>query len=362
MLNKIKEALLKGLKSIAYPICAIIVAILVSVFFVMWAKDYSIFKYFSALSDLFKVVWKGSFGSQRQAFTTLEYVTPLIFTGLANAIAFRSGLFNIGVEGQFMMGMLAASIIGVIPGLNIFIHIPLVILGGMLAGAAWGAIPGFFKAKLGTNEVINSIMMNYIALNIINFLVLRTAVGETGKAATPIIQGSAMLLRFNNLSRANVGIIIGIIFAILVYWFLWKTTIGYEIRAVGINPQGAEYGGISIAKNTILAMGLSGAIAGIGGAIHVSGILHQVQNFNDLPGYGFDGIAVALLAKSNPIGCIFAAVLFGTLNSSSKILQLNNIPKQIVYLIQAVIIIFIATDYIVKYFQEKKKKRVIING
>lgn len=361
-MNKLKNSILKGLKKIAYPVCAIIVAIFISVFFVIWAKEDSVFHYFSTLTDLFSVIWKGSFATKRQAFTTLEYITPLIFTGLANAIAFKTGLFNIGVEGQFMMGMLAAGIIGVIPGLNVFIHIPLMIIGGMLAGGVWGSIPGYLKAKLGINEVINSIMMNYIALNIINLLILRTAIGEQRKAATPIIQISAMIPRFNNLSRANIGIIIGIIFAIFVFWLLWKTTIGYELRAVGNNPQGAEYGGINIAKNMIIAMGLSGAIAGIGGALQVSGILHQVQNFVDLPGYGFDGIAVALLAKSNPIGCIFAAILFGTLNSSSKILQLNDIPKQIVYLIQAVVIIFIATDYIVKYFKEKKKKKVIVNG
>ncbi len=361
-MKKVKDVLRKGIRSVAYPILAIVVSLFVSVFFVMWAKHYSPLQYFSALHDLFSVIWKGSFGSRRQGFTTLEYITPLIFTGVANAIAFKSGLFNIGSEGQFMMGMLAAGIIGVIPGLNPFIHIPLVILGGMMAGAIWGGIPGYFKAKMGTSEVINTIMMNYIAMNIINYLVLRTSVGESGKAATPIIQNSAALHRFNNLSRANIGIIIAVLVAIFIYWLLWKTTVGYEIRAVGLNPHGAEYGGISIAKNTVLAMALSGAIAGIGGAIHVSGITHQVQDFSALPGYGLDGIAVALLAKSNPIGCIFTAILFGTLNSSSKILQLNDIPKEIVYIIQAVIIIFIATDYIVKYLEEKKKKKVITNA
>ena len=134
-----------------------------------------------------------------------------------------------------------------------------------------------------------------------------------------------------------------------------------SIRAVGINPHAAEYGGINVSKNIVLAMVLSGAIAGIGGATQVAGVLHNVKDFMQLPSFGFDGIAVALLAKSNPIGCIASALLFGTLNSSARTLQLNGIPKDIVYLIQAIIIIFVATDYIVKYFSEKRKKEAITN-
>lgn len=360
--NKILDNLMKIFKNLGYPLLAIIVAIFVSVFFVIWSKGYSVLQYFSALKDLFSVIWKGSFGSKMMALQTLEYVTPLIFTGVANAIAFRTGLFNIGVEGQFLMGMMAGAILGTIHGLNPWIHIPLVIVGGMLAGGLWASVPGYLKARFGINEVINTIMMNYIGMNFANFLILRTSFGVAEKSATPLIQKSAELLRFSSSSRVNIGIIIGIIVAFLIYWLLWKTTIGYELRAVGINPHGAEYGGINIAKNTILAMVFSGGIAGIGGAVHVSGILHQTQNFMALPGFGFDGMAVALLAKSNPVACLFSAVLFGALNSSSKILQLNNIPKEIVYLIQSIIIVFVATDYIVKFIGEKRKKKVMING
>jgi len=360
--GRVKSIILNIFKSIGFPILAIVVSIFISVFFVIWAKGYSIFDYSSALKDLFSIVWKGSFGTKQNAFTTLEYVTPLIFTGLANAIAFKCGLFNIGGEGQFIIGMLAASIVGVIPGLSPLIHIPLILMSGILAGGIWGAVPGYLKAKFGINEVINSIMMNYIGMYFANYIILRTAFGEKGKSATPIIQNSAQLFRFNNFSRLNVGIILGIILAVFIYWLLWRTTIGYEIRAVGLNPYGAEYGGINIARNTVLVMALSGGIAGLGGAVHVSGILHQAQSFMGLPGFGFDGMAVALLAKSNPIACIFTAVLFGALNSSSKMLQLNDIPKEIVYLIQAIIIIFVSADYILKYFDTKRKKKVTING
>lgn len=360
--NPFINALIGSLKALAYPFSAIVVAIFVSVFFVIWAKGYSLLDYFSAFSTLFSTIWNGSFGDARKSLETLIYVTPLIFTGLANAVAFRCGLFNIGVEGQFVMGMISAAVIGIIPGLNPVIHVTLIILGGIIAGAIWGGIPGYLKAKIGTNEVINTIMMNYIGMYFANWVILRTRFGIKGKASTPIIQQSAQLFRFSDMSRANISIIIAIICAVFIYWLLWKTTIGYEIRAVGINPDAAEYGGISASKNIVLAMVLSGAIAGIGGATHIAGVMHQAQDMMAFPGFGFDGIAVALLAKSNPIGCIASAVLFGALNSSSKMLQLNGIPKEIVYLIQSIIIIFVATDYIVKYFSERKKRKVLING
>jgi ABC-type uncharacterized transport system permease subunit len=358
LFNILKNAL----KALAFPLFSIIISIFVAVFFVMWAKGYSILQYFSALGDLFGLIYKGGFGNERVAFVTISEVTPLIFTGVANAVAFKCGLFNIGVAGQFILGMLAGAFVGTIPGLNPIIHGILIILAGFTAGGLWGAIPGYLKAKVGTHEVINTIMMNYIAMALANFLILRTGFGVAGKASTETIQKSAQLPRFVSGSGANISIFFAIAVAIFIFWLLWKSTVGYEIRAVGINPHAAEYGGINVAKNTIFAMVLSGAIAGVGGATHVAGVLLNVKDFMALPSYGFDGIAVALLAKSNPIGCIASAFLFGTLNSSSRTLQLNGIPKEIVYLIQAIIIIFVATDYIVKYFSEKKKKEAITNG
>lgn len=360
--EKTSNALTRTLKSLLFPFLAVILSIFVAVFFVMWAKGYSITQYFTALGTLFKLIWKGSFATKRNALNTLVFVTPLIFTGVANAIAFRCGLFNIGVEGQFIVGMGAAALIGLIPGLSPMIHIPLVIIIGIIAGGIWGGIPGYLKAKFGTNEVINTIMMNFIGMYIVNWMILRTRFGVKATSSTPVVQRSAQLLKFSKISNANVSLILAIIIAIFIYWLLWKTTVGYEIRAVGINPYGSEYGGINISKNIILAMVLSGAIAGMGGATHVAGVMHQVQDMMAFPNFGFDGIAVALLAKNNPIGCIPAAVLFGALNSSSKVLQLNGIPKEIVALIQAVIIIFVATDYIIKYFEDRKKKGAMING
>lgn len=360
--NNFKEQSISVLKSFAFPVFSITISIFVAVFFVMWAKGYPITRYFTALSDLFSVILKGSFGDTRRTLVTMEFITPLIFTGIANAIAFKCGLFNIGVEGQFMMGMIAAAIVGTIHGLSPWIHIPFVMISGIIAGGLWAGIVGYLKAKIGTNEVINSIMLNYISMYFVNYIVLRSRFGVPRKSTTPIIEKSAQLYRFSNFSKANVSIFIGILLAFFIYWLLWKTTIGYEIRAVGLNAYGAEYGGISITKNTILAMLISGAIAGLGGATHVAGNTLCAKDFMGFMGYGLDGVAVALLAKSNPIGCIMSAVLFGILNSSSRSLQLSGIPKEIVYLIQSIIIIFVSTDYIVKYFSEKKKKRVMVNA
>jgi ABC-type uncharacterized transport system permease subunit len=357
MNSKIKQTA----KSVLFPLLAIIISFFVSVFFVMWVKHYPITQYFSALSDLIGTIWKGSFGTSRNTMATLVEITPLIFTGVANAVAFRCGLFNIGVAGQFVLGMMAGAVVGTIPGLSPIIHIPLMIISGIIAGGLWGAVPGYLKARFGTSEVINTIMMNYISLAFANYIILRTRFGVAGKASTATIQESAKLARFMNTSQANISIFIAIAVAIFIAWLLWKTTIGYEIRAVGINPSGAEYGGVNIAKNAVLAMVISGAIAGLGGATHVAGVTHLAQDFMAVPSYGFDGIAVALLAKNNPVACIASAVLFGALNSSSRALQISGIPKQIVFLIQSIIIIFVATDYIMKYFSNKKKKGAIMN-
>lgn len=334
----------------------------VAVLFVMVSQGYGIGDYFSTLGKLISLIWKGSFSTQRNTLITIAYVTPLIFTGVANAIANKCGLFNIGAEGQFVIGMLSGAIIGLIPGLNPVIHVILIILGGLLAGGLWAFIPGLLKAKKGINEVINTIMMNYIGMYVSNWVVKKSVFSTGQSSSTPLIQESARLFRFNSSAEANISIFIAIAIAILAYWLLWKTVLGYEIRGVGMNPSGAEYGGVNVSKNIILAMILSGAVAGLGGATHVAGTRYQMQDLMALPGYGFDGIAVALLARNNPIGCLASAVLFGALKSSSTLLQLNNIPKEIVSLIQAIIIIFVSTDYIVKYFKEKKQKGAVVNG
>lgn len=342
------------LKNFSISAISIILALFISVFFVMWAKDYN---FSQAAELLFKSIWKGSFGTKTNLVETLVFATPLIFTGLAHAVAFRTGLFNIGVEGQFMIGMIVATIVGLIPGIPAIIHIPLTIIAGTIGGAIWAAIPGYLKARVGTNEVVNTIMLNFVAKSISNYFTMGPFHMENS-ASTENIQKSAELFRFlGEYNRLNVSIFIAIIVVFLVYILLWKTTIGYEIRAVGLSPTSAEYGGISISKNIILAMVISGIIAGLGGATHIMGVQHQSAQLGGFPGYGMDGIAVALVAKSNPIGVIFSAILFAALNYSSGTLMLAGIPKTIVYLVQGIIILFIAGEYAFRLISERMKKR-----
>lgn len=357
--SKMRNILKSAANSLLFPFIAIVVALLIAIFFVMWAKQTD---FFDGAFVLFSSIWNGSFGQKDNLIETFVYTTPLIFTGLANAVAFKTGLFNIGVEGQFTVGVLMATIVGLIPGIPALLHIILVLAAGAAAGMIWGGIPGYLKAKVGTNEVVNTIMMNYIALYLSNYLVMGPF-NKTGLAQTPDIQPSAMLWRFlGSDQRLSTGIFIGIIFIILIYYFFWKTTWGYEIRAVGLNAHAAEYGGISIKKNIILAMLISGGIAGVGGAVYLAGTqMHTIQTVSFI-GYGLDGIAVALLAKSHPVGILFSAILFGALNTSSISLQMANIPKQIVYLIQGIIIIFIAADYVYKWILEKRRKEAKVNG
>lgn len=349
-----KNKYVEYLKKILFPLISIMLAMVIAVFFVMWATGDG---FFTSAAAFFKAVWKGSFGAKFNFSETIAYSTPLIFTGLANAIAFRTGLFNIGVDGQFTMGMLAAAAVGLIPNIPPFIHIILVLLSGFAAGAVWGAIPGYLKAKTGTSEVVNTIMMNYIALYFSNYIAMHP-LNLKGQASTPEIKQSAMLPTIMGSSlRANIGIYFAIIFIILIFILLWKTTTGYELRAVGLSPSSAEYGGINIKKNIILSMVISGAVAGIGGAVHVAGVQHQVFSLPSSSGIGFDGIAVALLAKNHPVGVLFSAFLFGALQSSALTLQMAKIPKEIIYLIQSIIIIFVAADYVFKFIGEKRKKK-----
>jgi len=271
--------------------------------------------------------------------------TPLIFTGLSAAISFRSGLFNIGAEGQLLAGALSTALVGFSFGtLPPVLLIPLCLLAGILGGGAWGAIPGILKAKFDAHEVINTIMMNFIAAGLISYLVINIY-SVPATVHTPQISESAYLPRldifFEGLhgSPVNASLFIAIICAIAAYVFLWKTRIGYELRAIGLNPSAAEYGGINKSNRIILALTISGGFAGLVGSNFVLGYKHYFEmGFSE--GIGFIGIAVALLAKNHPIGIIFTAIFFGLLEYGS--LTINTmVPKELSNILQAIVIIFV---------------------
>lgn len=301
----------------------------------------------------------------RRAFNpfleSLVQSTPYIFAGLACALGFRAGLFNIGVEGQIFMGAAAATYVAYsITGLPAYIHMPLAFLAGALGGGLWGMIPGLLKVTTGGNEVINCIMMNYIAYRVTTWLLTgpMSRPGTGGMPISPVIQKSAEIPQFFGPPiRFHLGFFIAIAFAFLIWWILFKTTWGFDLRTVGTNPRAAKYAGMSIARTTILGMAFSGALAGMAGANEVLAVNHSMA-IGLSAGYGFDSIALALLGNSHPFGVIFAALLFGVLkNGATRMMVVSAIPIDIVTVLQALIIIFVAAPAIIRSIYRLRKPK-----
>jgi len=335
---------------------------------------------FKAAGEAYTTLFTGSFGSPtkiidaiqsgddlaiRRAFNpvfeSLVKSIPYIFGGLAVSLGFRTGLFNIGVEGQIFIGGIFSVWVGyTFTGLPAFIHIPFAFMAGALGGALWGFIPGLLKAKTGGHEVINTIMMNYVAFRLTDWL-LREPMKREGSPnpLSPIIEESAELPRFfEGPIRFHLGFFIALAVAALVYWFLFKTKWGFNLRTVGANPHAARYAGMNIVRSTIAAMSLSGALAGMAGANELLGLNHHLsQSFS--PGYGFDSIALALLGRNHPLGVVLAALLFGTLrNGATKMQAAAGIPIDIISVMQAFILAFIAAPAIIRtIFRLKEPKK-----
>lgn len=312
----------------------------------------------------------------------LSNATPLIFTGLSVAIAFRAGMFNIGTEGQVLFGGFLATFVGFklddlgLGSLPFFITIPLLLVAGMLGGAIWAFIPAYLKAKRGVHEVITTIMMNYVAYTLMVFLAGSVdspfidkdfTIGGNPQPETPAITESAIIPRIFDVtvSQLTYGIFIAIIASLAIYIVLWHTNFGYEIRSVGFNKTASKYGGINVSRNLIMTLLLSGALGGLGGAVYIMGSQsHRFKWTTTHPGYGFDGIAVALLGGNHPIGVLFGAILFGWLQTGGQVLQGINVPKEIASAIQALIVFFVAIpllsknikNYIVKEIKPVKTK------
>ncbi len=281
---------------------------------------------------------------------SLVIATPYIFAGLAVALGFRGGLFNIGAEGQLFVGGLASAWVGYsITGLPWFVHLPLALLAGALAGALWGALPGFLKARLGAHEVINTIMMNYIAFRLTDYLLSGPMARPDRLPITPEVLPSAYLPAIlPRPVRLHAGFFLALALAALVYWLLWKTTTGFEIRMVGANPRAARYAGVHIAPTIVLTMALSGALAGLAGTSQILGLDHKmVRAFST--GYGFDSIALALLGNSHPLGVVIASLLFGFLRGGAARMQsVASVPVEIIRIVQALVIIFVAAPELVR--------------
>jgi simple sugar transport system permease protein len=310
----------------------------------------------------------------RRAFNpfleSLVVSTPYIFAGLAVAVGFRSGLFNIGVEGQLFIGAAAATFVGyAVKGLPAIIHLPLALLAGAAGGALWGFIPGLLKAKTGAHEVINTIMLNWIAFRLTDWLLAGPMQRPTsgGMPITPEVEASAMLPQFFGAPiRFHLGFFIALLVAWLMWFLLFKTTWGFNLRTVGANPNAAKYGGMDIVRSTVIAMSLSGALAGLAGANQVLGVTHSMA-MGLSSGYGYDSIALALLGNSSPLGVVLASLLFGFLrNGATQMMVATKIPIDIISIIQAFIIVFIAAPALIRAIfrikAEKADETVFVRG
>ena len=428
-----RASLLKMLDVLGMPALAIVMGF-VGGALIIWITSGSLETVIAAYAGMAN----GAFFKTRGFSETLVAMTPYIFLGLGLAIGFKAGLFNIGVEGQFYIGAISSVWAGVaFAGLPAFIHLPIVILAGALGGGIWAAIPGILKARTGAHEVITTMMMNYVAFRLTEYLVsdplrdrkssavqtlrvspnaelwslwqipqrLEDPLNALGIAlffallafvfGRWLVSQSFMLNRlatemqkrlvifgltlvFGVLSfvilpplsqawwpiadqydRMHVGIILAIATAGVVWWLMYKTTLGFEMRTVGANPNAAKYAGISISKNIVITMALSGALAGIAGTIEVLGVsICRCLPLFFSSGYGFDSIALALLAKNNPIGIVAGAFMFGAMRNGADLMELNSgVSKYIISLIQALVLLFVAAPSMVRWMLRMKESR-----
>lgn len=301
---------------------------------------------------------EASFGDIGVLSDTIVKATPILLAALACSVAFRMKLWNIGAEGQFIMGAFGASAIVLTPVLpattSRWIFIPVMALAGMAAGAAWGFVPGYLKAKFNVNEIISTLMMNYIAIAWVNFWIFAVWTEGGFQMSTQFPQNAWLprLLDYARLVPAfrglttHLGLVLGIVAACGLWLLVYRSRWGYEIRLIGDNPHAARYAGINIMRNTVLAMMLSGALAGLGGMSEVTGVVHRLQTSPIAAGYGFTGIIVAWLAKLNPLVIILVSVLFGALILAGREIQPSGVPK----LIQGMILVcLIASDFFLRY-------------
>ena len=338
---------------VVIPLLAVLSALLVGAVFIIVTEG------FGAVLPAYNALFQGALVGWNSISETLLVATPLMFAGLAVGLGFRAGLFNIGAEGQMTIGGLTAVIVGIsFEGLPAVVHLPLALLAGFLGGALWGFIPGVLRARTGAHEVITTIMLNFIAFRTLEFVLKQPFVQAEGRF-DPISQEvlpSARLPRILSwlpvedaeMLRLNLGFLLALATAWVVYWLLFKSTIGFEFRAVGANPHAAKYGGMAVTTAIVLVMAIAGGLAGLGGSNETLGVLGRA-----FPGFtanlGFDAIAMALLGRSHPGGIVMASLLFGALRVGGRTMQAQtDVGIDLIVIIQSLIIVFIAAPELVR--------------
>ncbi len=331
--------------------------------------------------DAFSALFNGIFSKPKYISNTIIKATPIILTGLSVAFAFKTGLFNIGAEGQYIIGTIASTIVGIKLNLPAVLEIPLVILAGVAAGAVFGGIVGILKAKFGIHEVITSIMLNWIALYLSNFVVSTDVFHQPDSTSTYMINESGFTTILGNWKTSdagmeflshnkwlsevllktdvNIGIIVAIIMAVVISILLYKSAKGYELRAVGLNKDAAEFAGINVNRNIIQSMVIAGALSGLAGALAITGTApHKLSTMAAFENNGFNGLSVALIAGSSPIGCIFGGLLYGGLLYGGQSVQSAiGAPSEIINIMIGTIVFFVALTKIVPALADRLLKR-----
>jgi ABC-type uncharacterized transport system permease subunit len=319
--------------------------------------------------DAYGALVEGAVGSPNAIADTLVKATPLLLIGLGICIAFRGGVTNIGGEGQLVVGAIAATLLGLrFPEAPGYVVIPTALLLGFLAGAMWGGIPGVLKAYFNVNEILSTIMMNQIAVQGMNFLLRGPMIDPVQLQSASRIPQTARLARAFDLprlvpTRLHLGVLLAVIAAVLVFIFLWRTTIGYRIRAVGLNTDAARYAGINVKRYIVLSLLLSGAFGGLAGAVQVYGVTHRMFTDGSAAGFtggaGFNGIVAALFGQLHPIGTIPAAILFGALLvGANKLQRVVQVPSALVTALNGLVVIFVVSSEFWKRRLAKQRLRV----
>ncbi|MFL7893101.1 MAG: ABC transporter permease [Anaerolineales bacterium] len=314
---------------------------------------------------------EGAFGSTNALADTLVKATPLLLVALGICIAFRGGVINIGGEGQLILGALAATLVGLtFPELPGYVVIPAALIFGFFAGAVWGAIPGFLKAYFNVNEILSTIMMNAIAVQGMNYLLREPMIDPDQLEAASRIPQTARLSAAFDLprlvpTRLHLGTGLAIIAAFLVFIFLWRTIVGYRIRAVGLNPDASRYAGINVPRNIVLSLLLSGAFCGLAGAIQIYGLHHRMFTDGSATGFtgsaGFNGIVVALFGQLHPLGAIPASFLFGALIvGANKLQRVMQVPSSFIIALNGLVVVFVVgADYWRRKFARRREAEVV---
>ena len=353
-LRSTSPQLLQLVRTLVSSSGAVLLALLVGAVFILISNQNPL--------EAYRALLDGAFGGRRAVAETLVAATPMILGGLAFAVAARAGMFNIGIEGQLIVGSLAGGIVAAMDlGLPTILYVPVVLLAGGIAGGLWGAVPGILKARSGASEVITTIMLNYLAFRLSTYAVTSAAAWlayvDPQQKATLKAPAEARLPIILEKTRLHAGFLVAIAAALLLWYLLFRTTFGYKIRTVGLSQGAAAFAGIGWGKTITLAMFASGLLGGLAGVVEVSGLLGR--HYDNRAGYGFTAIAVGLVGRNNPIGVIVAGLLFGVLRNGSNAMQAQaGTSKELVSILQGLVILSISALAAIEFMRSRRAARL----